>query len=510
MLSFRYLLIALAVLGNSLLPLKAIATTTLTQPLGHPAIATTWPHPATQIVAQEKTTMPLSVSVTIPTTVIKSAPLIAEIDAYLQAHYETGRFMGTAIVVRHGEIVFAKGYGMANLEHRVPNSTQTRFRIGSITKQFTAAAILQLQEQGKLDVQATVATYLPDYPNGDRITLHHLLTHTAGIPNLTSFPDYLEWMGQSTTLKELVDRFRDLPLEFEPGEQFRYSNSGYVLLTQVIEAVSGQPYADYLQAHLLRPLGLENTGYELPSVVIENLASGYGFTGESYQPAEHINMLVPAGAGGLYSTVGDLARWNQFLFDGDRRDATILSDESVAAMTLPYVAMGAEAPNLFYGYGLIIHDHPAHRRISHGGGINGFVSHLGGSPTLGTTIAVLSNVATANPQGISEGLAAILWEQPYELPTNPTVVAIDPALLDAYIGTYQVTPDFAVAITVESGQLHIQGTGQPQIPLYPASATEFFARILEFRIVFNTAADGTVESATLLQNGQELPAPKVD
>ncbi len=454
--------------------------------------------------------MPLSVSVTIPTTVIESAPLTAEIDAYLQAHHETGRFMGAAIVVREGDVIFAKGYGMASLEHQVPNSIQTRFRIGSITKQFTAAAILQLQDQGKLDVQAAVATYLPDYPNGDRMTLHHLLTHTAGLPNLTSFPDYLEWMGQPTTLAELVDRFRDLPLEFEPGEQFRYSNSGYVLLTQVIETVSGQPYADYLQAHLLRPLGLENTGYEKPLAVIENLASGYRFTGEDYQQAEHINMAVPAGAGGLYSTVDDLARWNRFLFDGDRRDTTILSDESIAAMTLPYVAMGTEVPNLFYGYGLIINDRPAHRRISHGGGINGFVSHLGGSPALGTTIAVLSNVETANPQGISEGLAAIVWEQPYALPANPKAVAIDPALLDAYVGTYQVTPDFSVAITVESGQLYIQGTGQPQIPVYPASATEFFARILEFHIVFNTTPDGTVESATLLQNGQELPAPKVD
>lgn len=126
--------------------------------------------------------------------------LAAEMDAYLRAHYETGRFMGTAIVVRDGEVVFTKGYGMASLEHQVPNSTQTKFRIGSITKQFTATAILQLQDQGKLDVQDPVSAYLPDYPSGDRITLHHLLTHTAGIPNLTSFPDYLEWMKLPTTL----------------------------------------------------------------------------------------------------------------------------------------------------------------------------------------------------------------------------------------------------------------------------------------------------------------------
>ncbi|MGD1859966.1 MAG: serine hydrolase [Leptolyngbyaceae cyanobacterium] len=441
--------------------------------------------------------------------------LMTEMNTYLQAHYETGRFMGTAIVACGGKTVFVKGYGMASLEHQVPNVVQTKFRIGSITKQFTAAAILQLQDQGLLDVQASVATYLPDYPNGDtaeatlrdRITIHHLLTHTAGIPNLTSFPDYLEWMRQPTTLGELVAHFQDLPLEFEPGQQYRYSNSGYVLLTQVIETVSGQSYADYLQKHLLLPLGLENTGYEQPLSVIDGLANGYRFMGEDYQQAEYINMAVPAGAGALYSTVDDLVRWQQFLMSADERPAGILSNAAITAMKTPHVAMGEAAPDLSYGYGLVVGKPNV---ISHGGGINGFVTYLGSLPDRGLTVAVLSNVENANPQDIGEGLLAILQGQPYELPSTEAAVAIDLGVLQRYIGTYQVTPEFQVTITVESEQLHIQGTGQPKIPLYPASTTEFFARMLEFRIVFNTDPDGTVESATLLQNGQELPAPKVD
>ena len=156
-------------------------------------------------------------------------------------------------------------------------------------------------------------------PNGERITIHHLLTHTAGIPSLTSFPDYLEWMKQPTTLEDLMARFQDLPLEFEPGEQFRYSNSGYTLLTQIIEQVSEQSYADYLQTQLLAPLGLEDTGYEHPLAVIDSLASGYQFTGEGYQQAEYVNMAVPAGAGGLYSTLDDLIRWQQFLINADNQ-----------------------------------------------------------------------------------------------------------------------------------------------------------------------------------------------
>lgn len=465
---------------------------------------------APQILPVKATDMTISAQNASAISAQNTSALATEIDTYLQAHYEIGRFMGSVMVVRNGEPVFAQGYGMASLEHQVPNSPQTKFRIGSITKQFTAAAILQLQDKGLLDVQVPVSTYLPDYPNGDRITLHHLLTHTAGIPNLTDFPDYLELMRLPTTPADLIVRFKDLPLEFEPGTQYRYSNSGYILLTQVIETVSGQSYGDYLKEHLFQPLGMENTGYEQPLAVIEGFASGYQFTGEGYQQAEYINMTVPQGAGALYSTIADLTQWTQFLFNAEGRSAFPLSDAAIAAMTSPYVLMDETIAHLSYGYGLIVSDRREHRYIGHGGGINGFVSSLGSIPDLGITIAILANVETASPGTISEDLMAILLGQPYELPTQPEAVTIDPALYDRYVGTYQVAPEFQVEITVESGQLQIQGTGQPSFPLYPASETEFFARVLDLRIVFNATSDDVVESLTLLQNGQEIIAPKVD
>ncbi|MEM6425801.1 MAG: serine hydrolase, partial [Cyanobacteria bacterium P01_D01_bin.128] len=223
--------------------------------------------------------------------------------------------------------------------------------------------------------------------------------------------------------------------------------------------------------------------------------------------AEYINTAVSAGAGGLYSTLGDLVRWHQFLMNADKRPAGILSDAAITAMKSPQVAMGEDAPDLSYGYGLVIGKQGF---ISHAGGINGFMTYLGSLPEQGITVAVLSNVENANPSLMAEDLLAILRGESYDLPTNEETATVDLDVLEGYIGTYQVTPEFQVAITVESGQLHIQGTGQPMIPLYPASENEFFARMLEFRIVFNTALDGTVESATLLQNGQELPAPRVD
>ncbi|MBP0005778.1 MAG: serine hydrolase [Cyanobacteria bacterium SBC] len=431
----------------------------------------------------------------------------AEIDTYLQAHHALRRFSGAVAIACDGETVFSQGYGMADLAHQVPNTPQTKFRLGSITKQFTAAAILQLQDRGLLNVQMPVVTYLPDYPN-EGVTLHHLLTHTAGIPNLTSFPDYPEWMRLPTTLNDLIARFVDLPLAFEPGEQFSYSNSGYVLLTQTIEVVSGQSYANYLEEHLFEPLGMNDTGYEFPLAIIERLASGYQGTDDGYQEAEYINMDVPQGAGGLYSTVENLMRWNQFLF-GDDRDREILSDESVTAMTSPLVLMDSEnEPDIFYGYGLIVNQ-SEQGRIGHGGGINGFVSSLSYLPDRDLTIAILSNVVTADLGRISKDLAAILLGKPYELPTLPDTVAVNPTVYQHYIGTYRLSPEFEIEITVEFDRLYARGTGQPRIALYPSSETEFFAREIELRITFNLGEDNRVESLTLRQNDREIVAPKV-
>ncbi|MFH7245790.1 MAG: serine hydrolase [Spirulina sp.] len=433
-------------------------------------------------------------------------PLVAEMEAFLQAHTDHRQFMGSVMVVRDGETLLNLGYGMADLSQEVPNTPQTRFRMGSLTKQFTAAAILQLQERGMLDVQAPVKTYLPDYPN-DTITLHHLLTHTAGLPNLTSTPEYFDWMQRPATLGELIARFRDLPLEFEPGSQHRYSNSGYILLTQVLETVSGQSYGDYIQDNLLTPLGLDNTGYE-PSAV-PGLAQGYRGTMRDYQTVPVANPTAAQGAGGLYSTVGDLVRWNQALFRGSPEDRAVLSEATVAAMTAPQASLGIPGlPHLAYGYGLGI-DTSASPRIAHGGGISGFVSSLLYLPNQDATIVVLSNVESINPEQISAGLASILLGEPYDLPQALDAVTVDGAILACYLGTYQFSSVFQITITVEDGQLYAQGTGQPAIALYPKSDTEFFALAPELEVIFTPCADGTVESLTLIQSGQSTVAPRI-
>ncbi|HAA31543.1 MAG TPA: serine hydrolase, partial [Cyanobacteria bacterium UBA8553] len=212
------------------------------------------------------------------------------IATYLKAYLETGYFMGTVLVAREGEVLLSNGYGLANLEHNIAHTPQTKFRLGSITKQFTATAILQLQEQGLLQVDAPISTYLPNYPNGEQITVHHLLNHTAGIPSYTSFPDYPQKWRTVMSVDELIAWFSDKPLEFTPGDRHNYSNSGYAVLTKIIETVSSQSYADYLQHHIFQPLEMTNSGYDIYEKILPNRASGYTFFGDYYQNAAFLEM----------------------------------------------------------------------------------------------------------------------------------------------------------------------------------------------------------------------------
>lgn len=352
--------------------------------------------------------------------------IIAQIDTYLDAYAQAGQFSGSvAIAQSEGAAMagsrpwsIARSYGQANREHKVPNTLQTKFRIGSITKQFTAVCILQLQERGLLDVQSPISAYLPDYPQGRQITVHHLLSHTSGIPEYISpedFPDFLEWMQLPTSLGQLVDRFKDLPLEFAPGEKFKYCNSGYALLAQIIEVVSQQTYADYLQVNVLDPLALHNTGHEIPLAVIPHLTQGYLSLGDNiYLQASPFDPSIAQGAGGLYSTVGDLVKWSQWLYGKDA-DQNVLTRTARAMMIAPAVQIGLEeSSDTFYGYGLALDTCLERQRIHHLGGLSGFASALAYYPEERLTVVVLSNLETAASGKIGEDLATIILGYPFE------------------------------------------------------------------------------------------------
>ncbi|MEM9927742.1 MAG: serine hydrolase domain-containing protein, partial [Cyanobacteria bacterium P01_D01_bin.50] len=363
-------------------------------------------------------------------TLSNDQAITEEMDAYLQAYMETKRFMGSVLVANGDEVILNRGYGMANLEHNIPNTPQTKFRLGSITKQFTATAILQLQEAKLLDVNKSISTYLPDYPNGDSITVHNLLNHTSGILSYTGFPDFLEKMRLKTTIDELIARFKDKPLEFEPGKRCEYSNSGYVVLTKIIEVVSSHSYPEYLQENIFKPLGMNDSGYDQHELILSNRASGYGFLGDNYFNAEFIDMTLTSGAGVLYSTVEDLHKWDRALYS-----EVILTESSKQAMFATTVEsdLGTE-DKIYMGYGWVIDTHYQRKRVLHNGGINGFSTSISRYLDDFFAIIVLSNVETTPAQAIGNDLAAILFGESYEIPKKRQAIELNPSIYQTYVG----------------------------------------------------------------------------
>jgi CubicO group peptidase (beta-lactamase class C family) len=322
---------------------------------------------------------PQSSTTQVPTVEIASAPA-SEIDAYLNTLVHLESFSGSVLVARNGEVLLTKGYGFADREQEISNTPQTKFRLGSITKQFTAMAIIILEAQDKLDVQDPICQYLTVCPEAwETITIHHLLTHTSGIPNFTDFPDYQSTMATPSPPEQTINRFQDEPLDFQPGERWSYSNSGYILLGHIIERVSSQSYEDFLQENIFTPLQMTNTGYDHNQ---DDLAIGYK---SIFSKADFIDMSIPFAAGGLYSTVEDLYKWDQALYTKQLLPQDYLDRIIAAHVAIP------NSDGMSYGYGWMVGVEDSRQIITHGGGIEGFVTSIARYPQDKTVIIVLSN-----------------------------------------------------------------------------------------------------------------------
>ncbi|HEY2951294.1 MAG TPA: serine hydrolase, partial [Verrucomicrobiae bacterium] len=302
---------------------------------------------------------------------------------------------GAAVLVaQNGKILFEKGYGLANLEHRVPVTTETKFRIGSITKQFIAAAILKLREQGKLNLDDRLSKFIPDFPRGGEVTIHHLLTHTSGIHSYTSKPDFIETAPLFIKPEDLIQSFKNDPYEFDPGKKWSYNNSGFFLLGDIIEKVSGKAYEEFLRTTFFEPLGMTNTGVHHGTEVLEHEAQGYAFESGRMKKALNWDMSRAGGAGALYSTVGDLYRWNEAVFNGK-----VLNDASLKAAFTPVKTTENKSEKLEEGYGCgwAIGKLRGLKQISHGGGLDGFISYLLRVPEERLTVVVLANASPPPP-----------------------------------------------------------------------------------------------------------------
>jgi CubicO group peptidase (beta-lactamase class C family) len=423
----------------------------------------------------------------------------SRIDQIVQSYVSNKQFMGSVLVARGNEVLFSKGYGSANLEWAVPNTPSTKFRLGSVTKQFTAASILLLEERGKLKVDDPVKKYLPDAPAAwDKMTVFHVLTHTAGIPNFTAFPDYASSEPFSTTPEKLVARFRDKPLEFEPGTKWSYSNSGYVLLGYLIEKASGQSYEKFVQENIFTPLGMKDSGYDSNSTVIAKRASGYAPSPNGPVNAGFIHMSIPFSAGALYSTTEDLLRWEQGLFGGK-----VLSAASLQKMTTPF--------KNDYAFGLQVHNVKGQKVIDHGGGIEGFNTLLAYYPQDKLTIAVLGNLNGNAPEQIASALAAVAPGESVTLQSERKEITLDPKVLALKVGAYEIAPGAVMLVTLDNNQLISQLTNQGPIPIFPQSENMFFPKVVDAQLEFSGSdAQGRATQLTLHQNGRDIQGKRLD
>ncbi|NTV80719.1 MAG: beta-lactamase family protein, partial [Candidatus Aminicenantes bacterium] len=313
--------------------------------------------------------------------------LAKKIDAVMSEIYKPGQPGAAVIVRKNGETVFRKGYGMADLELGVPVEPDMVFRLGSITKQFTAVAILLLAQEGKLGLQDEITKFLPDFPTqGRRITVEHLLTHTSGIQSYTDLPEWLPLWRKDFTLKELIDLFKDKPMQFGPGESWAYNNSGYVLLGAIIEKVSGKTYEGFIEAAIFQPLGMKRSYYGSAERIIPRRIPGYQTGKGGFVNAPYLSMTQPYAAGSLLSTVDDLAVWSDAVFSGK-----LVRKEWLEKAFTPYRLKNGESSG--YGYGWFIADFAGHRSIEHGGGINGFTSYAMTFPEDGLFLSILTNGA---------------------------------------------------------------------------------------------------------------------
>lgn len=422
--------------------------------------------------------------------------ITSKADELLAAYEKAGRFSGTVLVAKGGRVVYEKGIGMANYELDVRNAPKTKFRIGSLTKQFTAMLIMMLNEDGKVGLDDPIGKYIESSPEAWKdVTIRHLLTHTGGIPNYTSDPSVMLMKREPKSLGKLIDSFRNKPLRFKPGEKFEYSNSGYALLTAVVEKASGTSWVEFLQSRILTPAGMADTDVDSAQTVLKNRASGYKSGSNGKLNADYIDLSLPTGAGAMYSTVGDFYKWDRALYTGK-----LVKQATLAQIYTPLKSN--------YAFGWVVLEGPR-KTYTHDGGIDGFATSFWRYPSDDSCVVVFSNLQDAPAGQIAQKLSAILFGEPYELPNARKPIAVSAAILDSYVGEYQLTANFSIKIAREGDGLTGEATGQDKIALFASSETEFYLTAVEAEIAFRKSPDGTVTGLVLKQGGRETPGKKI-
>ena len=438
---------------------------------------------------------------------LAAEPTFAEKATEKLREVTTGETSGLAVLVaRDGKIVFQGGFGFADIANKTQVTPETKFRIGSISKQFTAAAILKLAEEKKLSLDDTLAKFFPDFPHGEDIKVHQLLTHTSGIHSYTSKPEFMSRVKEPIEPEKLIAWFRDDKPDFAPGKGYLYNNSAYFLAGEIVAKVSGKPLGTYLRETFFEPLEMKDTGVYVNSSAPAGMALGYSFVNGKLEPALNWDMSWAGGAGALYSTVGDLFRWNEALFGGK-----VVNEASFKAATTP-VELPPNVDGASYGFGLTILKIKRLPAISHGGGLNGWSTYLLRLPEQRCTVVVLSNALPGPPNhtpgAISHVLAEkLLADEIAKLPEIAEDKAIDPKTFTDYVGRYDYK-EAIMTVSVDGNAIYSHITGQPKHQIYPKAKDTFFWKVADAEVVFLRDDKGQVTAARHIQNGSSFRAAK--
>ena len=415
---------------------------------------------------------------------MKNNEINKQLTEYMNKYTDLWAFSGSIVAVKNGEIIFEQGFGYANVEHKVPNTPETKFRIYSISKQFTAVAILLLEERGLLKVEDCVRKYFPDWTELDeRITIHQMLIHTSGLANFTGDNEFEKKLKYNVNTKrsDIINLINAKELDFEPGSDWAYCNTGYFVLELLIEKLSNMSFSEFMEENIFQPLAMKDSGVYNDFHLIENKASGYYLNNYEIIPCEYVNMSMVFGCGGLYSTVLDMLKWDMAL-----KSDKLLSKKSIDKMNTDYQSN--------YGYGVEVNVVDGKQVVSHDGGYSGFLTKIDRHLDDDFVIVVLSNYGFTNVWRLCSDLAKIALEKEYEMPSKPAEFTLSPELLESYLGFYaeDAEDDNPFEIVQTADGLNFVINGRFNFPIYPISEDTFHQKWIDERYQVNRDEDGSL------------------
>ncbi len=442
----------------------------------------------------------LVLTLTSCTQAVGNNKIEAGLNQYLNAMEKYRNFQGAVLVEKDGQILVRAAYGMSDIEKNMKNKNSTKFPIGSVTKQFTTMAVMQLQEKGKLDVKDKLSKYMSDYPNGDKITIYNLMTHTSGIPNFPSASDITAFKTDDIKTEDCINIFKNTPLDFEPGSKWSYCNSGYILLGYIVEKVSGLSLEDYLIQNIFTPLKMDNTGVCYKNGVKKFDSNGYAGYLEAQPTGDETLLKVAFGAGYLYSTIDDLAKWADAL-----SSEKLVSKKTMDQIFKPYENTFTDG---YYGFGWFVPEN-GKGEVHHGGNTAGFTSMMSVDFDKKLNVIILSNKGYADLTTVKSTLTNIVLGEKYSVPEELTETSINSKDFGNYTGTYQSDKGLKIIISGDDKNFYAQLTGQGKAEIFPKSDTEFFYKKVDAQFTFVKDSGGLIKSLELNQNGQKITANKI-